>query len=169
MVEYPIGGRCTVLYWVVSQRFSKLAMVLNALLMLTSISANSSKMASLNEQYVPYGRQITSYRADLRLTSAVTEMDEAAELLTTGFRSYCQNRRLFVINSAHMGGGVAEMIPCQLQLIRQFGVEAHWLVLSPGRADSDFFNFTKRRKSIHGRPGRLVFAALSLTTTRPSS
>lgn len=56
---------------------------------------------------------------------------------------------IWMINSTATGGGVAEMLPSQMRLLRQLKVKIEWLVLET--EDEDFFNLTKRiHNAIHG-------------------
>lgn len=59
------------------------------------------------------------------------------------------NRRVWMVNSTARGGGVAEMMPPLITLMRDLGVEANWLVMDV--ADPAFFRLTKRiHNMIHG-------------------
>eukprot|EP00474_Spongospora_subterranea_P001589 CRZ02047.1 hypothetical protein [Spongospora subterranea] len=110
-------------------------------------------MATLQEQIVPKGHSLHYFRSDPRLATPVAEMADAADQLASAFKGIYRNRRLFMVNSTGKGGGVAEMIPSRLQMIRQFGIETHWLVLNPGPSDASFFDFTKRLHNlIHDNP-----------------
>lgn len=55
-----------------------------------------------------------------------------------------------MVNSTRHGGGVAELLPSLLALLRELGVDANWLVME---ADNpDFFRLTKRLHNlIHGQ------------------
>jgi len=56
---------------------------------------------------------------------------------------------VWMINSTAIGGGVAEMLPSQMRLIRQLGLSIEWLVIEA--TDERFFNLTKRiHNAIHG-------------------
>jgi len=61
---------------------------------------------------------------------------------------------IWMINSTATGGGVAEMLPSQLRILRSLGVSIEWLVIET--ADPGFFELTKRiHNAIHGSgPGR---------------
>ena len=61
---------------------------------------------------------------------------------------------VWMINSTSNGGGVAEMLPKMVSLLRQLDVNTQWLVMSPD--NEAFFHLTKRiHNLIHdlGRPG----------------
>ena len=59
------------------------------------------------------------------------------------------DRTIWMINSTASGGGVAEMLPSQMRILRSLGVKIEWLVIE---ADDDhFFDLTKRiHNAIHG-------------------
>ncbi len=63
-------------------------------------------------------------------------------------------RTVWMINSTAQGGGVAEMLPKQVSLLRQLGVATRWVVIETDQAP--FFELTKRLHNlIHGagQPG----------------
>jgi trehalose synthase len=51
-------------------------------------------------------------------------------------------RRVWMVNSTETGGGVAEMLPKLIALMRQLGVETHWAVIET--SEPPFFSVTKR-------------------------
>jgi hypothetical protein len=57
-----------------------------------------------------------------------------------------------MFSSTSQGGGVAEMMPRLLVLMREFGVCARWMILSAEEEEAaKFFSFTKRiHNNIHG-------------------
>ncbi len=56
---------------------------------------------------------------------------------------------IWMINSTAIGGGVAEMMPSQMRLLRELGVKIEWLVIEAD--DEHFFDLTKRiHNAIHG-------------------
>ncbi len=78
-----------------------------------------------------------------------------------------KGRRVWMVNSTAQGGGVAEMMPRLVGILKDLGVRAEWLVM--GSDDPAFFALTKRlHNMIHdaGRPGfsaeeRETYAAAS--------
>lgn len=54
--------------------------------------------------------------------------------------SYLKGRRLRMVNSTAVGGGVAEMLHRVVPLLRQLGIDARWDVIKGG---DDFFHVTK--------------------------
>jgi trehalose synthase len=60
-----------------------------------------------------------------------------------------QGKTIWMINSTAVGGGVAEMLPSQIRLMREMGISIEWLVIEA--TDPDFFDLTKRiHNAIHG-------------------
>jgi len=58
-------------------------------------------------------------------------------------------RSIWMINSTDKGGGVAEMMPRLVPLMRELGFAVHWAVIQT--EDQKFFNLTKRiHNLIHG-------------------
>lgn len=56
---------------------------------------------------------------------------------------------IWMINSTAIGGGVAEMLPSQLRILRELGVAIEWLVIEA--KEDRFFDLTKRiHNAIHG-------------------
>ena len=73
--------------------------------------------------------------------------DEAAEQT----RSLLGGRSVFNVNSAAIGGGVAEMLQTLLAYARGAGVDARWLVI---QGDPAFFGITKRlHNGLYGAAG----------------
>ena len=79
------------------------------------------------------------------LTAAVQSLrNEAVPLLRQ-----LKGREVWMINSTAQGGGVAEMLPRVISLLRDLGVDAVWAVIKTD--DAAFFRFTKRMHNlIHG-------------------
>jgi trehalose synthase len=76
----------------------------------------------------------------------------AAEQLRRGAAQaieHLRGRTVWMINSTAQGGGVAEMLPKQMTLLRELGVRIEWAVITTTRAP--FFDLTKRlHNMIHG-------------------
>lgn len=63
--------------------------------------------------------------------------------------SHLQGRTVWMINSTAQGGGVAEMLPKQVSLLRELGVGVEWVVITTEHLA--FFDLTKRlHNMIHG-------------------
>src|SRR5438552_8809767 len=63
----------------------------------------------------------------------VTAMEEHAVRL--------EGRRIWHVNSAGEGGGVAEILHALLPYLRAFGIDVRWMVID---AEEAFFDLTKR-------------------------
>jgi trehalose synthase len=79
------------------------------------------------------------------LASAVNALREFAKT----FVPRLEGRTVWHVNSAAQGGGVAELLPAQIALMRDLGVDVRWLVMETDRPE--FFALTKRiHNMIHG-------------------
>lgn len=98
---------------------------------------------------VPHHIRLEDYRSVEHLDAAVDACArlgaEVGDLLGTG--------RVWMLNSTETGGGVAEMLPREVSLLSDVGVDCRWLVLEPD--DVEFFRATKLlHNMIHGEaPG----------------
>lgn len=94
------------------------------------------------------------YESVAHLNVAVADLRrEAANL-----QPILADRRVWMVSSTRQGGGVAELLPPLLSLLRDLGVDARWLVMSAG--DPEFFPLTKRLHNlIHGHGDRHLSAA----------
>lgn len=84
-------------------------------------------------------------RSIAHLAGAVRELEaEAARIVPR-----LEGRTVWLVNSTAQGGGVAEMLPPIVTVLRELGVRAEWVVI--GSDDPDFFPLTKRiHNLIHG-------------------
>src|SRR5690606_3303187 len=73
-----------------------------------------------------------------RLAVAVADLRQEAHSLVPTLA----DRRVWMVNSTTHGGGVAELLPPLVSLLRDLGVDANWLVIEP--SDPEFFPLTKR-------------------------
>jgi trehalose synthase len=91
------------------------------------------------------GHTLDDYAAVANLAAAAGELKaEAARLVP-----HLTGRTIWLVNSTASGGGVAEMLPPIVQLLRDLGVATEWVVISSG--DPAFFALTKRLHNlIHG-------------------
>jgi trehalose synthase len=82
----------------------------------------------------------------------VASLVRAAELLRSEAqraRAALQGRRVWMVNSTARGGGVAELLPPQVTLLRSLGIETYWVVIEA--EDPAFFRLTKQiHNLIHG-------------------
>jgi trehalose synthase len=87
-------------------------------------------------------RTPADYASDTVLRRSVREMQEE----TTAAVAALDGRTVWMVNSTASGGGVAEMLPKQVEMLRSLGVDVEWGVIE---VDSpQFFEFTKE---IHNR------------------
>jgi len=96
------------------------------------------------------GLHLEDYAGLAFLASAVQDLRAAARLLAPKLKG----RTVWMVNSTAQGGGVAEMMPRLVGMLRDVGVDCEWLVMGP--RDPAFFTLTKRiHNLIHdfGRPG----------------
>ncbi|MCU0786246.1 MAG: glycosyltransferase [Verrucomicrobia bacterium] len=88
---------------------------------------------------------LDDYASFAHLTRAVQELRAEAKMLVPRLKG----RRVLMVNSTAQGGGVAEMIPMQILLLRELGLNANWAVI--GSDKPEFFKLTKRLHNlIHG-------------------
>lgn len=94
---------------------------------------------------------LADLEAVAHLAGAVRELRAEAERLAPRF----ERRTVWMVNSTERGGGVAEMLPPIVYILRELGVATEWLVLESD--DPAFFRLTKRlHNMIHGEDaGRL--------------
>ncbi|HEX2252890.1 MAG TPA: glycosyltransferase [Thermoanaerobaculia bacterium] len=88
---------------------------------------------------------LDEYEAHASLARAVQELRAEAATLVPALAG----RRVWMVNSTPQGGGVAEMLPRLVSLLRELGVPAEWAVIGTG--EQRFFDLTKRLHNlIHG-------------------
>ncbi|MDT8436245.1 MAG: glycosyltransferase, partial [Gemmatimonadota bacterium] len=89
--------------------------------------------------------RLEDYEAVAHLTRHVVDLRTTAEAV----RDRLAGRRVWMVNSTARGGGVAEMLPTMISLMRGLGVETEWAVIES--SDPGFFRLTKRvHNLIHG-------------------
>lgn len=91
------------------------------------------------------GAKLVDYKAYGSLYSSVLDfLEQAKEPIES-----LKGRTIWMINSTAIGGGVAEMLPSQMRILRELGVSIEWLVIE-AKKDA-FFDLTKRiHNAIHG-------------------
>jgi len=93
------------------------------------------------------GPKIEDYMGYGSLYAMVTKFLEE----TTEYQNQLQGKTIWMINSTDVGGGVAEMLPSQMRIIRTLGISIEWLVIEASEKEKAFFNLTKRiHNAIHG-------------------
>jgi trehalose synthase len=96
------------------------------------------------------GKRLHEYQTYAHLSGMVDDLQTISRPIARKLRG----KTVWMINSTANGGGVAEMLPKMVGLLRQLGVRTEWLVFSP--EEEAFFHLTKRiHNLIHdlGRPG----------------
>lgn len=94
---------------------------------------------------VPPVATLAAYEAYATLAGAVRELRAEAAQLVSGLHG----RTLWMVNSTATGGGVAEMLPAMVALLRELGVATEWVVLDTD--EPAFFDLTKQLHNlIHG-------------------
>lgn len=97
---------------------------------------------------------LADYERFAHLSAAVRQLSQEAAIRLPALKG----RRVFMVNSTSRGGGVAELLPPLLALMRELGVDAHWLVMET--RDPKFFQLTKRLHNlIHGQKDSNLGAA----------
>jgi trehalose synthase len=98
-------------------------------------------------RYVQVGSssRLDDYAAVAHLAGAVNELKLEAEAIA----GRLTGRTIWMVSSTARGGGVAEMLPPIVSLLRDLGFRAEWVVI--GSEDPHFFELTKRiHNLIHG-------------------
>ncbi len=97
------------------------------------------------------GAKLVDYKAYGSLYSSVLDFMEQAQDPIDSLKG----STIWMINSTAIGGGVAEMLPSQMRILRELGVSIEWLVIEAKK--EAFFDLTKRiHNAIHGS-GKGVF------------
>ena len=91
------------------------------------------------------GAKIDDYKAYGSLYSLVHDFLERSKESVEAI----MGKTVWMINSTAIGGGVAEMLPSQMRILREIGVSIEWLVIEA--KENAFFDLTKRiHNAIHG-------------------
>lgn len=89
--------------------------------------------------------RLDDYEEYAALTPSVRQLRDAARQATP----LLDGRTLWMINSTERGGGVAEMLPAMVGILRDLGVSTEWVAIES--EDPTFFTLTKRiHNLIHG-------------------
>src|SRR4051812_30573047 len=81
---------------------------------------------------------LADYESVASLARAVRELRAEASSCATAFAG----RRVWMVSSTSAGGGVAEMMPALVTLLRELGVDVSWAVMRTPH--EEFFRLTKR-------------------------
>jgi len=88
---------------------------------------------------------LADYAAVAQLNRDVAELRAHASALAPQLAG----RTVWMVNSSARGGGVAEMMPREVSMLRELGVDTRWVVVDP--PEPEFFALTKRLHNlIHG-------------------
>ena len=88
---------------------------------------------------------LEGYTGVAHLAGAVRELQSESSILVPQL----VNRTIWMVNSTAEGGGVAEMLPKMVKLLRELGLRIQWVTIGTDRAE--FFALTKRlHNMIHG-------------------
>ncbi|MCL7960293.1 MAG: glycosyltransferase [marine benthic group bacterium] len=94
---------------------------------------------------VPASATLSDYEAVAHLAHHVDELEETAR----GVRAKLKGRKIWMVNSTAQGGGVAEMLPTMITLLRDLGFPTEWAVIES--SEPAFFDLTKQiHNMIHG-------------------
>ena len=114
-------------------------------------------------------RTLEDYEAVAHLAPSVRDLrDEASRVVPR-----LEGRTVWMVNSTARGGGVAEMLPTMVTLLRDLGIRTEWVTIES--EDPDFFTLTKRiHNMIHGEGGpalpanaREVYEAVNRSNAEP--
>ena len=78
-------------------------------------------------------------------TQSIVHLSEAVRGLRAEARALVprlKGRTVWMVNSTARGGGVAEMLPRMVTILRELGVSVEWAVI--GSSEPRFFSLTKR-------------------------
>ena len=108
-------------------------------------------------------KTLADYNAYSHLSFAVQDLKRAAQEPARQL----DGRTVWMVNSTAQGGGVAEMLPKLVTLLRELGVDTEWAVINT--SEERFFALTKRiHNLLHGsgdpylsRDDRELFASVS--------
>jgi trehalose synthase len=82
--------------------------------------------------------KLDDYAAYAHLRADVAALRADAERVAPLLRG----RTIWMVNSTAQGGGVAELLPAQVSILCQLGIDTRWVVLET--TQTQFFEFTKR-------------------------
>lgn len=92
---------------------------------------------------------LDDYAAVITLSATVHALRAEARIL----KPLLGGRKVWMVNSTARGGGVAEMLPRLVSILRELGVPTEWVVMGTDRME--FFGLTKRLHNLihgHGDP-----------------
>ena len=90
---------------------------------------------------------LDEYAAHASLQRPVEDLRAVAEQCA----DFLDGRTVWMVNSIAQGGGVAEMLPKVVSILRELGISTEWAVIV-GEKDR-FFQLTKHIHNLHPRDG----------------
>jgi trehalose synthase len=94
---------------------------------------------------VPPGLGLDHYGSYAHLAMAVQDLRAEAAAVVPSL----EGRTIWMVNSTAKGGGVAEMLPRMVSLLRELGASVEWVTITP--QNPEFFALTKKLHNlIHG-------------------
>jgi trehalose synthase len=107
---------------------------------------------------------LADYAAVAHLSGSVAELRAHASTLAPQLAG----RTVWMVNSTARGGGVAEMMPREVSMLRELGVDTRWAAVDP--PEPEFFSLTKRLHNlIHGSGDPVLSAADRMLYDRVSA
>ena len=105
-------------------------------------------IAPIEKIEIRRGMKLADYASHAALTPLVSKLEHESQSAVRAMRG----RHIWMLNSTARGGGVAEMMPMMIALLRELGFQTDWIVMNCDRPE--FFQLTKRlHNMIHGDPG----------------
>ena len=99
----------------------------------------------IEEVEIDDGHSLGDYAAYAHLAQPVLELQSEARPLIEALKG----RTVWMVNSTSRGGGVAEMLPRQISLLRELGLDVRWVVIGTER--TEYFDLMKKLHNlIHG-------------------
>ncbi len=97
---------------------------------------------------------LADYAADAKFVSAVSDFQSAARRI----KPKLDNRTIWMVNSTAQGGGVSEMLPRMISLMRDMGISINWAVINT--KEKKFFALTKTiHNALHDNGTGISFSA----------
>jgi trehalose synthase len=94
---------------------------------------------------IPDTPTLSDYASVAHLVAPVGELEQEARAVAPKL----EGRTIWMVNSTPQGGGVAEMLPTMVSLLRDLGIQTEWAVIESDEAE--FFALTKQiHNLIHG-------------------
>jgi trehalose synthase len=111
-----------------------------------------SELVMIQTVDIRNGKRLREYKTYAHLSGMVDDLQSISRPIARKL----QGKTVWMINSTANGGGVAEMLPKMVSIMRQLGVRTEWLVFSP--AEEAFFHLTKRIHNLIHDLGRVGFS-----------